>query len=368
MEELGRHHDFASEINRYGTRALNERFALWDEGVDVKRSDKIALVTGGAGFIGSHLCDRLLADGARVICIDNLQTGRRENLRHLSADPRFELIEHDVIDELPRRLQVAGITHIYHLASAASPPQYQFDPEHTMLTNVVGTRNALRLAERTAARLLLTSTSEVYGDPEVHPQHEDYRGAVSCTGPRACYDEGKRAAEALAFDFLRLGRADVRVARIFNTYGPHMRADDGRVVSNIVCQALSGDDITIHGDGSQTRSFCFVDDTVEGLMRLMDSERAVGMPVNLGNPDELTVNRLAELIVRLTGSASRIVYRPLPMDDPRRRKPDISRAMALLDWRPATDVEQGLEATIAWFATGGLPRPVLQPVVPARAE
>jgi UDP-glucuronate decarboxylase len=217
------------------------------------------------------------------------------------------------------------------------------------MTNVVGTRNLLRLAEETGARLLLTSTSEVYGDPEMHPQAEDYRGCVSCTGPRACYDEGKRAAETLAFDFLRAHRADVRVARIFNTYGPRMRCDDGRVVSNVVCQALSGEDITIYGDGSQTRSFCFVDDLVEGLTRLMDSERAVGIPVNLGNPNELTVRQLVDLVVAMTGTDARVVYRALPVDDPRRRKPDISRAIELLEWRPTVDLETGLEATIEWF-------------------
>jgi UDP-glucuronate decarboxylase len=256
-----------------------------------------------------------------------------------------------VIDKLPQWLRAGRVkfTHIYHLACAASPPHYQADPEHTLLTSVVGTRNLLRLAEETGARLLLTSTSEVYGDPEVHPQSEDYRGWVSCTGPRACYDEGKRAAETLAFDFLRARRADVRVARIFNTYGPRMRCDDGRVVSNIVCQALSGEDITIYGDGSQTRSFCFVDDMIEALSRLMHSERAVGMPVNLGNPNELSVRQLVDRVVALTGTSSPIVRRPLPVDDPRRRKPDISRAMHLLGWRPSVDLDQGLEATIAWF-------------------
>src|SRR5438270_6157814 len=299
------------------------------------RNQKIALVTGGAGFIGSNLCDRLIADGAHVVCVDNFQTGRADNLAHLRRDSRFEFVEHDVVDKLPQWLRGARVkfTHIYHLACAASPPHYQADPEHTMLTNVLGTRNLLRLAEETGARLLLTSTSEVYGDPEVHPQVEDYRGWVSCTGPRACYDEGKRAAETLAFDFLRTHRADVRVARIFNTYGPRMRCDDGRVVSNIVCQALAGEDITIYGDGSQTRSFCFVEDMIEGLLRLMDCDRAAGVPVNLGNPNELSVARLVDLIVAMTGSASRIVRRPLPQDDPRRRKPDISRAMRLLGWR-----------------------------------
>ena len=309
------------------------------------------LVTGGAGFIGSNLCDRLIEDGARVTCLDNLLTGRAENLRHLEKNARFEFVEHDVIDTLPQWLggNRSELTHIYHLACPASPPHYQADPEHTLLTCVVGTRNLLRLAEETGARLLLTSTSEVYGDPEVHPQPEDYRGSVSCTGPRACYDEGKRAAETLAFDFLRARRADVRVARIFNTYGPRMRCDDGRVVSNIVCQALAGEDITIYGDGSQTRSLCYVDDIVEGLVRLNRSERAVGMPVNLGNPNELTMLALADLIIRQTGSDSRIIHCPLPEDDPRRRKPDINRAMSLLGWRPSVDLEQGLEATIAWF-------------------
>jgi UDP-glucuronate decarboxylase len=274
-----------------------------------------------------------------------------ENVRRFEHDSGFEFVEHDVIDNLPQWLRGGRtrFTHIYHLACAASPPHYQADPEHTMLTNVVGTRNVLRLAEETGARLLLTSTSEVYGDPEVHPQVEDYRGWVSCTGPRACYDEGKRAAETLAFDFLRARRADVRVARIFNTYGPRMRCDDGRVVSNVVCQALAGDDITIYGEGTQTRSFCYVDDMVEGLTRLIDSDRAVGIPVNLGNPNELTVKGLVDLVVTMTGTSSRIVHMPLPVDDPRRRKPDISRAIELLDWRPSVDLEQGLEATIAWF-------------------
>jgi UDP-glucuronate decarboxylase len=316
------------------------------------RNDEIVLVTGGAGFIGSNLCDALLGEGLFVICLDNLQTGRRENLCAFEDDPRFEFVEHDVIDELPASLQRAGsmLTRIYHLAGAASPPHYQADPEHTLLTAVVGTRNLLRLSEQTGARLLLASTSEVYGDPEVHPQHEDYRGSVSCTGPRACYDEGKRAAETLTFDFLRAQRADVRVARIFNTYGPRMRGDDGRVISNIVCQALSGEDITIYGDGSQTRSFCYVDDLLDGLRRLMSSDRAVGMPVNLGNPNELSVRALVDLVVEKTGTTSRIIHGVLPKDDPRRRRPDISRAKHLLGWSPEIDLDKGLDATIAWFA------------------
>ena len=308
--------------------------------------ERVALVTGGAGFLGSHLCDRLLGDGFRVIALDSFLTGRRENIAHLARDSRFEIIERDVIDEAPE----LRVSHVFHLACAASPPQYQADPEHTMLTNVLGTRNYLRLAEQCGARFLLTSTSEVYGDPEVHPQAEDYRGSVSCTGPRACYDEGKRAAEALAFDFLRMGRADTRVARIFNTYGPRMRADDGRVVSNFVCQALAGEDITVHGDGLQTRSFCFVDDLVDGLVRLMHSEEARGLPVNLGNPEEMRVREFVDLVVGMTGSRSKVVHLPLPEDDPKRRRPDISRARELLGWQPTTGLATGLERTIDWFA------------------
>ena len=314
--------------------------------------EQIALVAGGAGFIGSHLCDRLIADGATVVCLDNFISGRRRNVEHLEGHPRFRLVEHDVIDPMPAGLRgaQAAFTHIYNLACAASPPHYQDDPEHTLLSSVMGTRNLLRLAEDSGARLLLASTSEVYGEPEVHPQTEDYRGSVNCTGPRACYDEGKRAAETLVFDFIRAGRCEARVARIFNTYGPRMRADDGRVVSNVVCQALEGDDITMYGDGSQTRSFCFVDDTVEGLVRLMASERAAALPVNIGNPEELTVRELIARVVAMTGTRSRIVQLPLPIDDPRRRKPDISRAIELLQWAPRVDLAHGLEATIAWFA------------------
>lgn len=312
--------------------------------------NQIALVTGGAGFIGSHLCDRLIADGARVIGLDNFLTGRFQNVAHLVEDPRFELIERDVIDDVPQSLHRARLTHIYHLASPASPRQYQADPEHTLLTNTLGTRNVLRLAEANGARFLLTSTSEVYGEPEVHPQHEDYRGSVNCTGPRACYDEGKRAAEALTFDFLRAGRCEARVARIFNTYGPRLRADDGRVVSNVVCQAIAGEDITIYGDGAQTRSFCYVDDTVEALLRLMNCEAASGLPVNVGNPEEVSVSKLVSVITRLSGSRSRIIHLPLPTDDPQRRKPDVSRARQLLDWQPRVSLETGLRAVIDWFA------------------
>ncbi|WP_349356538.1 bifunctional glycosyltransferase/UDP-glucuronate decarboxylase [Sphingosinicella terrae] len=342
--ELERH--LSEAAARSGTRKSPEREKM------MKRDRaRTILVTGGAGFIGSHLCEALLADGDHVVCLDSFLTGRRANLRHLESESRFHVIESDVIDRLPYRVENGQrFSHVFHLACAASPPHYQADPEHTMLTNVLGTRNMLRLAERSGARLLLTSTSEVYGDPEVHPQPESYRGWVSCTGPRACYDEGKRAAETLAFDYLRSGRCDVRVARIFNTYGPRMRPDDGRVVSNVICQALAGEDITVYGDGSQTRSFCYVSDLVDGLLRLMQSDLAVGFPVNLGNPNELTVIDLVRRVLALTGSASRIVQRPLPEDDPRRRKPDISRAEELLGWQPRIELQEGLEATTAWFA------------------
>jgi UDP-glucuronate decarboxylase len=313
---------------------------------------KTALVAGGAGFIGSHMCDRLIEDGYHVLCLDNLQTGREANIRHLARESRFDFIEGDVVNGLPPAVtrQAKSIAFVYNLACAASPPHYQADPEHTMLTNVVGTSNLLRLAEKTGARFFLSSTSEVYGDPEAHPQQESYRGWVNCTGPRACYDEGKRAAEALAFDFDRLGRAEVRVARIFNTYGPRMRPDDGRVVSNVICQALGGDDITIYGDGTQTRSFCYVDDLVEGLLRLSRYEGAQPGPVNVGNPTELTVSDLADRVIALTGTEAELVYRPLPVDDPRRRRPDIGKARKLLDWRPEVGLQEGLEQTIAWFA------------------
>jgi len=312
----------------------------------------LTLVAGGAGFIGSHLCAALLAQGKHVVCLDNLQTSRLSNLRTLEDHPKFEFIEADIIDPLPRAIhyRTGRFERIYNLACAASPPQYQDDPEHTMLTCVVGTDNLLRLAEASGARFLLTSTSEVYGDPEVHPQREDYRGFVNCTGPRACYDEGKRAAEAMAFDFARGGRAEVRVARIFNTYGPHMHPDDGRVVSNLICQALSGRKVTIYGDGMQTRSFCYVSDMVEGLTRLMESDAVALEPVNLGNPEERTVRELLALLMEMLGREAEIDYRPLPTDDPRRRRPDIARAQTLLGWHPRTGLAEGLRATCAWFA------------------
>jgi UDP-glucuronate decarboxylase len=313
------------------------------------------LVSGGAGFLGSHLCERLIATGAQVVCLDNFLTGDRDNLRSLQSDKNFELIEADVVSPLPATLARSRFDGVFNLACAASPPAYQANPEHTLMTSVVGTQRLLRLAEETGARLLLSSTSEVYGDPDAHPQAESYWGNVNCTGPRACYDEGKRAAETLCFDYDRGGRVEVRVARIFNTYGPRLSASDGRVVSNIVSQALNGDDITVFGDGSQTRSFCYVADQVEGLMKLMAYDGPQPGPVNIGNPTERTILELVALVVKLTASRSQVVFQPLPQDDPRRRRPDISKAGRLLGWTPRTSLEQGLRATIGWFAAQGLP-------------
>jgi UDP-glucuronate decarboxylase len=308
----------------------------------------IGLIAGGAGFIGSHLLDALLARDWRVICIDNFQTGRYDNLRHLEREPQVDVIDADIIDPLSAKLaRGCRISYVFNLACAASPPHYQADPEHTLLTNVVGTRNLLQLAEVAEAPFLLTSTSEVYGDPGMHPQRESYWGNVNPTGPRACYDEGKRAAETLTFDYWRAQRVDVRVARIFNTYGPRMRADDGRVVSNLITQALAGDDITIYGDGDQTRSFCYVDDLIDGILRL--ATREYRGAVNLGNPHELRVCELADLIVAMTGTQSAITFRPLPVDDPRRRRPDISLAREVLDWAPQVGLKDGLKRTIEHF-------------------
>jgi UDP-glucuronate decarboxylase len=316
------------------------------------RSKPVTLIAGGAGFIGSHLCLRLLGEGHEVICVDNLQTALPSNLGRLKGRPGFTFVEADIVQPLPEAVtaRAGEIGRVYNLACPASPPLYQIDPEHTMLTNVVGTNNLLRLAEKSGARFFLASTSEVYGDPEVHPQQEEYRGWVNCTGPRACYDEGKRAAETLTFDYARTGRAEVRVIRIFNTYGPHMSPDDGRVVSNMLCQAIQGDDITIYGDGTQTRSFCYVSDMVDGFVALMEAEIDGTEPVNIGNPIELSMQELADEVVRLTGARSRIVYRPLPIDDPRRRRPDIARAKALLGWEPRVGLRDGLTQTYHWFA------------------
>lgn len=313
---------------------------------------KRALVAGGAGFLGSHLCDRLLAEGWSVTCLDNLQTGRVVNLEGAARHPNFVFVEADVTAPLPVAITSAPWDEIYNLACAASPPAYQRDPEHTMMTNVIGTRQLLRLAERSGARFLLTSTSEVYGDPLEHPQTEAYRGNVNTVGPRACYDEGKRAAEALAFDFDRHARATVRVARIFNTYGPRLDPLDGRVVSTLIAQALAGETLTIFGNGAQTRSFCYVDDLIWGLLALMRCDGPQPGPINLGNPDELTVLDLARRVAALVGADRHVVHLPLPIDDPQRRKPDIALALRLLGWSPRTSLDSGLEATIAWFAAG----------------
>nr|CAD6414924.1 NAD-dependent epimerase/dehydratase family protein [Rhizobium sp. Q54] len=306
-----------------------------------------ALVAGGAGFVGSHLCDALLARGHRVICIDNYLTGSENNIRPLMNHPGFTAITQDICESITVEEHV---DHVYNLACAASPPQYQADPLHTMMTCVVGTANLLALAERHGASFLQASTSEVYGDPEEHPQREDYRGNVNCTGPRACYDEGKRASEALCFDMLRAGRVDARVARIFNTYGPRMQPNDGRIVSNLIVQSLSGLPLTIYGTGEQTRSFCFVTDLVEGLIRLMMVKPNPEMPVNLGNPGEFTINELARMVMDMVPGAVGISQRPLPKDDPQRRRPDIARAKELLQWEPTVPLADGLRQTVDWFA------------------
>ena len=305
---------------------------------------KRVLVTGGAGFLGSHLCERLLRGGDDVLCVDNYFTGRKDNIAHLLADPHFEAMRHDVT--LPLYVEV---DEIYNLACPASPVHYQFDPVQTTKTSVMGAVNMLGLAKRTKARILQASTSEVYGDPTVHPQTEDYRGNVNPLGPRACYDEGKRCAETLFFDYLRQHHVTIKVARIFNTYGPRMHPNDGRVVSNFIVQALRGEDITLYGDGSQTREFCYVDDLVDGLIRLMASDDAVTGPMNIGNPHEIPVRELADRVISMTGAASRIVLRPLPEDDPTQRCPDITFARAKLGWEPRVKLEDGLNQTIAYF-------------------
>lgn len=302
------------------------------------------LVTGGAGFIGSHLCERLIARGDEVLCVDNFFTGSRGNIRHLLGEPMFELSRHDVTFPL-----YVEVDRIFNLACPASPVHYQHDPVATTKTSVHGAINMLGLAKRLQARILQASTSEVYGDPAVHPQVEGYWGNVNPIGPRSCYDEGKRCAETLFFDYWRQHRLRIKVARIFNTYGPRMHPNDGRVVSNFIVQALRGDSITIFGDGAQTRSFCYVDDLVEGLLRLMDSPDDVTGPINLGNPNEFTIRQLAETVIELTGSRSRLENRPLPVDDPRQRQPDISLAIEALDWKPTIELREGLMKTIAHF-------------------
>jgi len=301
------------------------------------------LVTGGAGFLGSHLCDRLIKDGNEVVCLDNLFTGRKLNIEHLLTHHRFEFVRHDVID--PFKYEV---DQIYNLACPASPPHYQYNPIKTIKTSVMGAINCLGLAKRVRARVFQASTSEVYGDPEVHPQPETYWGHVNPIGKRSCYDEGKRCAETLFFDYHRENKVDIRVIRIFNTYGPRMHEADGRVVSNFIVQALRGEDITIYGDGSQTRSFCFVDDLIEGFIRFMAQTETVG-PMNLGNPGEFTMLQLAELTLKLVGGKSKIVHKPLPADDPKQRRPDISLATKVLKWAPAVQLEEGLQRTIGYF-------------------
>ena len=301
------------------------------------------LVTGGAGFLGSHLCERLVDAGHDVICVDNFFTSQKQNVAHLLGRANFELIRHDVTEPL-----VLEVDRIYNLACPASPVHYQYNPIKTVKTSVLGAMHALGMAKRTGARVLQASTSEVYGDPDVSPQPESYRGNVNPIGIRACYDEGKRCAETLFFDYHRMHRVDIRVARIFNTYGPRMHPYDGRVVSNFVLQALANEDLTVYGDGSQTRSFCYVDDLVDGLLALMEAEGLTG-PVNLGNPDEFTIRELAELVIAMTGSRSRLVELPLPADDPTQRQPDIALARARLGWEPQVKLRAGLERTIAYF-------------------
>ncbi len=303
---------------------------------------KTALVTGGAGFLGSHLCQRLIDQGHTVVCLDNLTTGSLTNVALMMDNPRFSFIEHDVIHPIDVRADL-----IFNLACPASPVHYQADPIKTTQTSVLGITNMLELAKRHKARIFQASTSEVYGDPKVHPQSESYWGHVNCTGIRACYDEGKRLAESLMFDYQRTHGVEIRIARIFNTYGPHMNPDDGRVVSNFIVQALNGDDITVYGDGTQTRSFCYVDDLIEGFLRLMASD--VDTPVNLGNPEEYKVIELAAMIIELCQSQSTLIHKPLPQDDPLQRCPDINKAQTMLDWSPTIDVQEGLKRAIEYF-------------------
>ncbi len=301
------------------------------------------LVTGGAGFLGSHLCDRLINEGHEILCLDNFFTGRKQNISHLLQDPKFELIRHDVTE--PFRVEV---DQIYNLACPASPPHYQYNLIKTTKTSVMGAINTLGLAKRVRARAFLASTSEVYGDPAVHPQSESYWGNVNTIGLRSCYDEGKRCAETLFFDYHRQNGVEIRVVRIFNTYGPRMLADDGRVVSNFIVQALKGENLTVYGDGSQTRSFCYVDDLIEGFVRLMNQDKTVG-PVNIGNPGEFTMLELAELVLKKVGGKSKITNLPLPSDDPKQRRPDITLAKDVLGWEPKVPLDQGLDRTIEYF-------------------
>jgi UDP-glucuronate decarboxylase len=308
-------------------------------------TDRRVLVTGGAGFIGSHLCDRLLAEGAEVLCVDNFYSSTRSNIHHLVGHPRFELLRHDITFPL-----YVEVDEIYHLACPASPVFYQRDPVQTTKTSVLGSINMLGLAKRTGATILLASTSEVYGDPTTHPQTEDYWGNVNPIGPRSCYDEGKRCAETLFFDYHRQNDVEIKVVRIFNTFGPRMRPDDGRVVSNFITQALAGDPITLYGDGRQTRSFCYVDDLVEALVRMMATDAEITGPVNVGNPNEISIKELADIVTAMCDSSVPLVNKPMPQDDPQQRQPDTSLARELLKWEPNTPLKQGLQHTIDWFA------------------
>ncbi len=310
----------------------------------MKHDQKRVLITGGAGFLGSHLCDRLTEDGHDVLCLDNFFTGAKMNINHLIGRPNFELIRHDLVHPI-----FLEVDEIYNLACPASPIHYQYNPVKTVKTSVMGAINMLGVAKRVKAKILQASTSEVYGNPTVHPQNEDYWGNVNTIGPRSCYDEGKRCAETLFFDYHRQNGVNIRVVRIFNTYGPRMHPNDGRVVSNFIVQALTNQDITVYGDGSQTRSFCYVDDLVEGLIRMMNGPDDFVGPVNLGNPTEFTILDLAEKTIRLTGSKSKIIFKPLPQDDPLQRRPDITLAKEKLQWEPKIDVEKGLNKTIGYF-------------------
>lgn len=302
------------------------------------------LVTGGAGFLGSHLCEALLRQGKEVLCIDNFFTGQRKNIVHLLDNKNFEIMRHDITQPL-----YVEVDKIYNLACPASPVHYQFDPVQTVRTNVHGAINMLGLARRVGARIFQASTSEVYGDPDLHPQQEEYWGNVNPVGPRACYDEGKRCAETLFFDYHRQYNVDIKVSRIFNTYGPHMHPNDGRVVSNFIMQALKGEDITIYGDGTQTRSFCFVDDLINGFVKLMDSDSSITGPINLGNPGEFTILELAEEVLKQIGGDSKLIFMPLPQNDPKQRQPNIDKAKNLLDWQPLVNLSDGLEKTIHYF-------------------
>ncbi len=334
MSELNQHIG-----NQSGRTPVRELYAVQSDILH-----KQIIVTGGAGFLGSHLCERLLRSGHRVICVDNFSTGSKQNIMHLLGYDTFSVIDHDIVE--PFDLEA---DEIYNLACPASPPHYQADPVHTTLTSVLGAYNLLTLAARYNARIFQASTSEVYGDPHIHPQVETYWGNVNPFGPRSCYDEGKRCAETLFFDFHKAYGTEIKIVRIFNTFGPHMRPDDGRVVSNFIVQALKGEDITIYGDGTQTRSFCYVDDLIEGFVRLMAADASVTGPVNLGNPGEFMIGELAKIVIDLTGSRSRIVHHPLPVDDPRQRRPDISLAMRELGWQPQVQLTEGLEKTITYF-------------------